>query len=93
MKYLNVYLVVVGTWMWVVRVMSVQIWFGYMYKIQCSVKMKYNVYLVVVETWMWVVRVTSVEVVFAQCGNPGFRIRNWCISSNHKMGKHGMIQF
>jgi hypothetical protein len=61
-KYINVYLVVVGTWLWVVRVTSVESWFGYMYKIQWSVKMKYiNVYLVVVGTWMWVVRVTSIE--------------------------------
>jgi hypothetical protein len=57
------YLVVVGTWMWVVRVMSVQIWFDV--QNQCSVKMKYiNVYLVVVGTWMWVVRVMSVQIWF-----------------------------
>jgi hypothetical protein len=65
MKYINVNLVVVETWLWVVRVMSVQIWFGYVYKIQSSVKMKYiNVNLVVVGTWIWVVRVTSVESGF-----------------------------
>jgi hypothetical protein len=45
--------------------MSVQIWFGYVYKIHCSVKMKYiNVYLVVAETCLWVVRVTSVQILF-----------------------------